>query len=100
MDPTMDGPLRCVASLTSLVQRPKATCTKIHPALTPFVLNAHTLDVGFELAIRRPLRMADIVPKLRAFATDFAFCHHNHLAVVRSEIYLTTRCSFAQLANI
>lgn len=58
------------------------------------------LDVGFELAVGCPFRMANIVPKLRALATDFAFCHHNHLAVVRSEDYLTTRCCFTQPAGI
>jgi len=100
VDPKTDMPLHRAASLAGLVQRPQAARTEIHPTLTPFIFNMHALDVGFELAVGCPFRMANIVPKLRALATDFAFCHHNHLAVVRSETYLTTRCSFTQLANI
>ena len=99
MDPRRDMPLHHTASLAGLIQRPQAARTEIHPTFTPFILNAYTLDVGFELPVRCPFRMANIVPKLRALATDIAFCHYNHLAVVRSEMYLTTRCSFTQLAN-
>jgi hypothetical protein len=37
----------------------------------------HALNIRFELPLGSPLGMADIVPKLRDFATDFTLCHRN-----------------------
>lgn len=86
--------------LAVLVQRPQAARAKVHTALLSINCDTHPLNVGLELAVCGPLRVTHIVAKLRALTAHFTLCHCNHLAVVRSEIYFTTRCSFAQLAGI
>lgn len=65
--------------LTGLVQRPQASGAKMHPAHLAIDLNPHTLDVRFELALGCLLRVADVVPKLRALATHITLCHSHHL---------------------
>jgi len=94
-----DAPLSRQSTLAGFVQRPQAARTEVHTALLPFKLDPHTLDVGLESAVSRPFGVTNVVPELGALATHFTLCHHNHLAVVRSGVYLTTRCSFTQLAN-
>jgi hypothetical protein len=76
--------------LTSLVQRPQAASTEMHPAHLPLHPYPHALDVRFELTVGCPLGVADVVPELRAFATHFTFRHSYHLGIVCSEAYHTT----------
>ncbi len=47
----------------------------MHPAHLAINLYPHALDVGFELTVGRPLRVADVMPELGDFATYFTLGH-------------------------
>ncbi len=67
--------LECGLILATFVQRPQTAGAQIHPTDLPVEFYSHSLDVGLELAIGRPLGVANVVPELRAFATHFTLCH-------------------------
>lgn len=82
---------------SDLVQRPQTTGAHVHPAHLTIDLHSGTLDVGFELAIRRPFGVANVVPKPRSFATHFTFGHFSTTStMIRSGGYDTTTWAFAQ----
>jgi hypothetical protein len=61
--------------LLGFVQRPQAARADIYPAHLAINFQSFALDIRFELAFGRFFGVADVVPGLRAFATDFTFCH-------------------------
>jgi hypothetical protein len=61
----------------SLVQRPQTASTDVHPARLVVDLDAHTLDIGPELAAGGSLGMADVISELNALATDITFRHRS-----------------------
>ena len=50
------------------------------------LIDGRLLNVHFELAFGVPHRVADVVPKLRALATDLTFCHWMSASVSQSAI--------------
>jgi hypothetical protein len=84
--------------LLSLVQGPQTAGAQIHTPDPATVVESDPLDVGLELTICSPLRVTNVVPKLRLLATELAFRHRvHHLALVRSEPNHTTRQRSSQL---
>jgi len=63
--------------LTSLVQRPQAASTDVHPAHLVVDLDAHTLNIGPELTAGCPLGMADVMSESKALATNVTFRHES-----------------------
>jgi hypothetical protein len=53
----------------------QAACANLHGAAFALSEEGNLLDVGFPLPLGLDVRMADIVSKRWALATDFAFCH-------------------------
>ena len=64
------------SELRRLVQGTQATGADVDLFGLPLDLNRYPLDVGTPLTVRAPLRMADIVSKLRSLATNLTFCHY------------------------
>ena len=99
--------------LASFVQRAQTTSTYAHLPRVAVVaadeelalradvvealdLDAHPLDVGLELALGCPVRVADVVSKLRTLTTHIALCHCLSPLCVLSGAYNTTREGFVQ----
>ena len=53
----------------------QAARANLHGAAFALAEEGNLLDVGFPLSLGFDVRMADIVSKRWALATDFAFCH-------------------------
>ncbi len=58
------------------------------------------LNIRLEHAVRRPLRVADIVPKLGTLAANFALGHRYHLTVGSEPGDDTTRAGLMQLFGL
>ncbi len=64
-----------IRGLPRFVQRSQATSTEVHTLYLAVDLHPHALNVRLELPVGRPFRVADIMSKLRTFATHFTLCH-------------------------
>jgi hypothetical protein len=58
-------------------QRADAFGTHVFADQATVLHDLHALNIRSELPLGSPFGMADIVPKLRGFATDFTLCHRN-----------------------
>lgn len=63
----------------SFVKGLQALGTYVELARLAVYDNCPLRDIGPELAVGVPLRKANIMPKLRTLAADFALSHLNHL---------------------
>ena len=82
---------------SDLVQRPQTAGAHIHLARLTIDIHPRALNVGFELAIRRPFGVAHIVPKLRTFTTDFTLGHfYTTSTMIRSGGHDTTTWAIGQ----
>jgi hypothetical protein len=61
--------------LAGFVKGANTTCTNLHTLSLALIHQHHLLDIGFPLPIRRLVRVAHIVTKLRALTTNLTFCH-------------------------
>ena len=82
--------------LASLAQRAQTTSAYAHLAPLAVDLDACPLDVGLELTLGCPVRVADVVSKLRTLTTHIALCHCLSPLCVLSGAYDTTRGVFVQ----
>ena len=71
----------------------------LHALGNAIPVDGHFLDIGLPLAISSLLRMADIMSKLDALATDFTLSHVCSLVSnVKPLIYHTTTNHFGQIS--
>jgi hypothetical protein len=69
--------------LLGALQGAQATCADMHPTRLPINHQGHLLNIGRPLPVRRHLRVADIVPELRALAADLT-ARHDHTSIAQA----------------